>query len=145
MPSIFYKRNRMVDPEMGKMNFFATAAKGVEQLVADELQRLGISPLAIESGGVRFAGDFSTCLRANLWLRTASRILVPLAVFPCSSTQELYDGVRTINWNSWITPEMTMAVDCSLRESAMTHSGFVALKTKDAVVDEIRDRCGRRP
>lgn len=127
------------------MEFFATAGKGVEELLADELRGLGIAVTAVESGGVRFEGGIDACWRANLWLRTANRVLVPLAVFPCTNPQELYDGVRAITWTRHITPEMTLAVDCSLRESALTHSGFVALKTKDAIVDEIRDRCGRRP
>ena len=52
----------------------------------------------MESGGVRFTGDIAACYRANLWLRTASRVLMPLAVFPCDTPQELYDGVRTIPW-----------------------------------------------
>ena len=127
------------------MEFFATCGKGIEELLADELRELGIAVAAVENGGVRFAGGMSDCWRTNLWLRTANRVLQPLAVFPCSTPQELYDGVRTISWSGYLTPAMTLAVDCSLRDSAMTHSGFVALKTKDAVVDDIRDRCGSRP
>lgn len=127
------------------MEFFATAAKGVEEVLADELRSLGIAVVAVESGGVRFAGEIAACWRANLWLRTANRVLMPLAAFPCATPKELYDGVRAIPWSRHLTPAMTMAVDCSLRESAITHSGFVALKTKDAIVDEIRDRCGSRP
>jgi len=127
------------------MEFFATAGKGVEGVVADELRRLGIMGVTVEKGGVRFKGEMPDCWRANLWLRAANRVLLPLAVFPCATPQELYDGVRTIPWMHHLTPEMTLAVDCSLRDSDITHSGFVALKTKDAIVDELRDRCGRRP
>jgi putative N6-adenine-specific DNA methylase len=127
------------------MEFFATTGKGIEDVLAEELRELGIAVSAVESGGVRFTGDLASGWRANLWLRTANRVLMPLAVFPCESPQELYDGVRTIPWSHYLTPEMTLAVDCSLRESAITHSGFVALKTKDAIVDEIRDRFGSRP
>ena len=125
--------------------FFATAAKGVEDVLAEELRTLGIAELSVESGGVRFGGDLAACYRANLRLRTASRILMTLAEFPCTAPRELYDGVRSIRWNDYLTPDMTLAVDCNLRDSDLTHSGFVALKTKDAIVDEIRDRCGRRP
>ncbi len=127
------------------MDFFVTTAKGVEELVAAELTALGIVVAAVETGGVRITGDMDVCYRANFWLRTASRVLMPLAGFPCDSPRHLYDGVRTISWNDILTPEMTLAVDCNLRDSAMTHSGFVALKTKDAIVDTIRDRHGRRP
>ncbi|ABQ28138.1 THUMP domain-containing class I SAM-dependent RNA methyltransferase [Geotalea uraniireducens] len=128
-----------------KLFFFATTAKGVEDVLAEELRALGIEELSVESGGVRFNGDLATCYRTNLRLRTASRILMTLAEFPCDTPQSLYDGVRAIHWNDFLTPDMTLAVDCNLRDSAMTHSGFVALKTKDAIVDEIRDRCGSRP
>jgi putative N6-adenine-specific DNA methylase len=128
-----------------EMEFYATTAKGVEEVLAGELASLGIGGAVIERGGVRFSGTMESCFRANLWLRTASRIMLPLAEFPCDSPGALYDGVRSISWNDLLTPEMTLAADCSLRDSAMTHSGFVALKTKDAIVDSIRDRCGRRP
>jgi putative N6-adenine-specific DNA methylase len=127
------------------MEFFATTGKGVEEVLAGELLRLGFAEAAAEKGGVRFTGEMADCWRANLWLRTANRVLVPLASFTCATPQELYDGVRTVPWARYLTPEMTLAVDCSLRDSTLTHSGFVALKTKDAIVDEVRDRCGRRP
>ena len=63
------------------MEFFATTGKGIEDLLADELRALGLEVVAVEGGGVRFAGDISDCWRANLWLRTANRVLMPLAVF----------------------------------------------------------------
>jgi putative N6-adenine-specific DNA methylase len=127
------------------MEFFATTAKGVEELLAGEVAALGIDGATVKRGGVRFSGTMDACYRANLWLRTASRVLLYLAEFPCDTPQSLYDGVRSIPWTDFLTPEMTLAVDCNLRDSAMTHSGFVALKTKDAIVDTIRDRFGSRP
>jgi len=127
------------------MKFFVTSAKGLEELVAAELTALGITDSRTERGGVSFNGSFEQGCRACLWLRTASRVLLVLAEFPVSTPQELYDGVRSIEWHRYLTPDMTMAVDSVLRDSVMTHSGFVALKAKDAIVDSIRDRCGRRP
>jgi len=127
------------------MVFFATTAKGIEEVLAAELTTLGIAVSAVGTGGVRFAGGMDACYRANLWLRTANRVLMPLAEFSCDTPQTLYDGVRSVFWHDFLTPEMTLAVDCNLRDSAMTHSGFVALKTKDAIVDAIRDRFGSRP
>jgi 23S rRNA (guanine2445-N2)-methyltransferase len=127
------------------MKFFVTSAKGLEELVAAELTALGITDSRTERGGVSFTGSFEEGCRACLWLRTASRVLLVLAEFPAATPLELYDGVRSIEWHRYLTPEMTMAVDSVLRDSAMTHSGFVALKSKDAIVDSVRDRCGRRP
>lgn len=126
-------------------NFFVTCARGVEELVAAELAALGIVTAKIERGGVAFSGSLLDGGKACLWLRTASRVLQLLAEFPVTTPQELYDGVRSIDWPRYLRPEMTMAVDAVLRDSAMTHSGFLALKTKDAVVDALRDRFGRRP
>lgn len=128
-----------------KMKFFITSAKGLEELVAAEISALGISGTKIERGGVSFTGRIEDGYKACLWLRTASRVLLTLGEFPCASPQELYDGVRLIDWPGYLTPDMTMAVDSVLRDSAMTHSGFIALKTKDAIVDSIRDKFGRRP
>ena len=130
---------------MSQQQFFATTAKGVEEVLAAELVRLGVPDVAPEGGGVRFAGGMEAAYRANLWLRTASRVLMPLAEFACETPEELYLGARSIPWNDYLTPSMTLAVDCNLRDSALTHSGFVALKTKDAIVDELRDHCGSRP
>ena len=130
---------------MAAQHYFATTGKGLEEVLAGELNALGVADVRVERGGVRFSGGLAACYRANLWLRTANRVLMPLAEFPCVTPQELYDGMRGIDWGGLLTPDMTMAVDCNLRDSDLTHSGFVALKAKDAVVDQLRDRTGRRP
>ena len=127
------------------LNCFAAVPRGAEEVSAAELAALGISCAIPGKGGVAFVTDRSGLYRANLWLRTASRVLVQLAVFPCVTPGDLYAGVYAITWLELITPAMTLAVDCSLRDSALTHSGFVALKTKDAIVDRIREACGQRP
>ncbi|HXE94771.1 MAG TPA: THUMP domain-containing protein [Dongiaceae bacterium] len=127
------------------LNCFAAVPRGAEELAAAELAVLGIGDAKPGKGGVAFCTDRAGLYRANLWLRTASRVLVQVSMFPCTSPADLYAGVHAVAWQELITPDMTLAVDCSLRDSALTHSGFVALKTKDAVVDRIREACGRRP
>ena len=127
------------------LNCFAAVPRGAEEVASLELEALGISGARAGKGGVAFITDREGLYRANLWLRTASRVLVQMAVFPCANPAELYAGVHAIAWQELITPSMTLAVDCSLRDSALTHSGFVALKTKDAIVDRIREACGSRP
>ncbi len=124
---------------------FAAVPRGAEEIAALELEAIGISGAKPGKGGVAFVTNRAGLYNANLWLRTASRVLVQLSVFPCKGPDELYAGVFAIAWQELITPTMTLAVDCSLRDSALTHSGFVALKTKDAVVDRIREACGSRP
>lgn len=125
--------------------FFATTAKGLEEVLADELKALGMGGITMQTGGVGFEGGMADCYRANLWLRTANRVLMVLGHFPCDSPESLYDGVRAIAWNELLNPDMTLAVDSNVRDSALTHSGFVALKAKDAIVDTLRDYFGRRP
>jgi putative N6-adenine-specific DNA methylase len=124
---------------------FATTGRGMEDILAAEMERVGLKGVRAERGGVRFSGGMEACLRANLHLRTATRVLVPLATFSCASPEELYEGVKAIPWWDYLTPDMTLAVDCSLRDSSITHSRYAALKAKDAVVDLLRERGGRRP
>ena len=149
MSDIIIRRRASASPAPADLSqtydFFATTGKGIEDVLADELRALGVEGVSSETGGARFRGTLADCYRANLWLRTANRVLLFLAEFPCNTPEELYDGVRTIRWNDFLNPDMTLAVDCTVRDSAITHSGFAALKTKDAVVDVIREQHGRRP
>lgn len=127
------------------MEFFATTAKGVESILAAELYRLGVSEVIKETGGVRFSGDLKTCYLANLWLRTANRVLITIQAFQCSSEDELYEGISAIDWAQYLHPKMTLAVDANVRDSKITHSKYAALKTKDAIVDQMRAKYGSRP
>ena len=130
---------------MPKFDFFATTARGLEEVLSKELIALGMEQVHLSKGGVYFKGDMAQGYKACLWLRTANRILRPLSKFPCPNEQTLYERVRSLRWETMLTPAMTLAVDANLRDSAMTHSRFAALKTKDAIVDRIRDHFGQRP
>ena len=127
------------------LQLFATVPLGAEELTAAELTRLGADTIAPVRGGVAFSGDRRLLYRSLLQLRTASRVLLQLGQFPCGSPQDLYDGMRTLPWGELLTPDMTLAVDCTLRDSAITHSHFAALKAKDAIVDLLREKTGSRP
>ncbi len=130
---------------MSGIAYFATTAKGLEEVLADELTALGVQDVTPSPGGVAFTGRLRDGYRACLWLRTANRVLHPVGTFPCASEEALYAGVHAITWEDYLTPQMTLAVDANLRDSAITHSRFAALKTKDAIVDRLRQRFGRRP
>jgi putative N6-adenine-specific DNA methylase len=125
--------------------YFATCARGLEPVLADELRGLGARSIEPGRGGVQFAGDRALLYRANLWLRTAIRVLWPILDVPVASPEELYDAVRTVDWSRYLTPEQTLAVDCNVRDSRITHSKYAALKTKDAICDQFVERAGRRP
>jgi putative N6-adenine-specific DNA methylase len=127
------------------VKLFATCARGIEPVLADELRSLGAADIAPGRGGVSFTGDRATLYSANLWLRTAIRVLVPLLETHVESPDELYQAVRNIDWSQHLTPEHTMAVDCNVRDSKITHSKYAALRVKDAICDQFVQRCGRRP
>jgi putative N6-adenine-specific DNA methylase len=125
--------------------YFATCARGLEPLLARELAELGASAVEPGRGGVRFRGDRAILYRANLWLRTAVRVLQPVMEQEVRSPDELYEAVRAIDWTAHLTLDHTLAVDCNVRDSAITHSQYAARRVKDAICDQFRDRTGRRP
>src|SRR5881394_3336214 len=96
--------------------YFATCARGLEPLLARELTDLGANGVEPGRGGVAFRGDAALLYRANLWLRTAVRILRPVLDADVRSPDELYDAVRTVHWPDYLTVDHTLAVDCNVRD-----------------------------
>ncbi|MBN2428739.1 MAG: bifunctional 23S rRNA (guanine(2069)-N(7))-methyltransferase RlmK/23S rRNA (guanine(2445)-N(2))-methyltransferase RlmL [Deltaproteobacteria bacterium] len=125
--------------------FFATAALGLEPLLEAEVKTLGAEKVRAQKGGVFFSATLETAYRACLWSRLASRVLLPLCTFPAGNPEELYAGIREIDWNDHLEKDGTLAVDCNISRSRIKHSHFAALKAKDAVVDQFRDNFGMRP
>jgi len=128
-----------------RLPLVATASRGTEPLLAEELSELGAKKVRQERGAVRFAANWSEALRILLWSRIAMRLLYPLASAKVHGAQGLYDAARSIAWEEHLSPESTFAVEATLRDSEHAHSGFVALKVKDAIADRMRDRLGSRP
>ncbi|PJK10859.1 bifunctional 23S rRNA (guanine(2069)-N(7))-methyltransferase RlmK/23S rRNA (guanine(2445)-N(2))-methyltransferase RlmL [Lysobacteraceae bacterium NML120232] len=125
--------------------FFASCSKGLEYLLADELQALGCVRATATVAGVNAEGDKADALRAVLWSRFASRILWPLADFSCQSEAELYAHARNIDWQAHLDADMTLAVDAHVSGEGLTHARFAAQRLKDAVVDSLRETTGKRP
>ena len=130
---------------MTALDFFATAPKGLETLLADELRAMGVAEVRETHGGAAFAGPLAAGYRVCLWSRLASRVLLPLATFPAPDPEALYAGAREIPWEEHLAVTGTLAVDAVVASSAINHSMYAALKVKDAVVDRFRDRTGERP
>jgi putative N6-adenine-specific DNA methylase len=125
---------------------FATTSKGLEDVLAGELKALGATKVKPDRGGVYFEGTRRTLYAANLWLRTALRVLEPIAHFGCNDPDHLYKGVRAVDWGKYLTPDHTLAVSAIVRETTgLRNSHVTALKVKDAVCDRLRDDTGRRP
>ncbi len=125
---------------------FATTPKAMETILTDELHALGIKNIKATLAGVAFQGDLETAYRACLWSRTANRILLVLSSFEVKSQEDLYNGVQKIDWFDHINPEDSFAVSFSAKNSeAINNTHFGALKVKDAIVDQMRDKFKTRP
>jgi putative N6-adenine-specific DNA methylase len=134
----------MRPPESG-LRFFATCARGTEGALRKELAALRLHAIRGGHGGVSFEGDLGAGMKACLHSRVAMRVLLELATFPAGDEEALYAGARAVDWTEWLTVKTTLAVDSTIRDSAITHSGFASLKVKDAIVDALRERLGARP
>ena len=124
---------------------FATTPKQLESLLAEELRGLGAEEVSETPAGVRFQGDLPTAYRICLFSRLANRVLLVVAGFPVSTTDDLYDNVKSIDWSSHMDTDSTFAVDLTKKRSEIGHTKFAALRVKDAVVDQFRERFGTRP
>ncbi|HEX8820431.1 MAG TPA: THUMP domain-containing protein [Archangium sp.] len=128
-----------------RLALFATTARGTEDLLAEELKELGARRIRQDRGGVRFMASLDEALMVCLWSRIAMRVLYPLGEFEARGAQGLYDAVATVPWEEHLTPETTFAVEATLKDSEHSHTGFVALKVKDAIVDRMREKLKARP
>ena len=127
------------------MQFFATAAKGTEPALRDELRELRFRGVRADRGGVHFEGDPSEGYRACLWSRIAVRVLEPRATFEAAGERAFYDGVRGLDLSDAIDAKRTLVVSAACRSSRLTHTQYLSQLTKDAIVDRIRDATGARP
>jgi 23S rRNA (guanine2445-N2)-methyltransferase / 23S rRNA (guanine2069-N7)-methyltransferase len=127
------------------MIFFATCPQGVADLLAAELKEFGATRAREMKSGVEFEGELEVAYRACLWSRTANRILMPIATVEASTANDLYAGVKAIDWTQHIESIGTFAVDFVGASTGITHTQFGALKTKDAIVDQFRDIYDERP
>jgi putative N6-adenine-specific DNA methylase len=125
-------------------NYFATVARGLEPIAAQELERLGAIDVRPEFTGVHFAGDRALLYRVNLWARTIFRVLVPIKEFYCSSPEMLYKEVQKISWDQYLQFHNTLAVDCTGSNQKLNHTHFTALQVKNAIVDQQRSQSGKR-
>jgi 23S rRNA (guanine2445-N2)-methyltransferase / 23S rRNA (guanine2069-N7)-methyltransferase len=125
--------------------YFVTTAKGMEELLADELGRLGAQDIQATRAGVKFSGDLESAYRACLWSRIANRVLMPLKTFDAPNPEKLYGGIRSINWSTIMPADCRLAVDFASARSQITHTHFGALKTKDAICDQFKSTQGTRP
>jgi 23S rRNA (guanine2445-N2)-methyltransferase / 23S rRNA (guanine2069-N7)-methyltransferase len=123
--------------------YFATAPHGAEDLLVEELRVLGIEAKA-RSGGAGFTGELAAGLQAALWLRTASKLLLELGELAAGDGDALYASARALDWTAHLERGATFAVQAS-GTGTIDNSHFAALRVKDAIVDQLRERWGERP
>lgn len=125
--------------------FVATTLFGLEQVLADELVHLGATNIQQLNRAVRFKGDKALMYRTNLGLRTALKVLKPIHRFKAKTEDQLYDQIREIDWSAFLDVDETVAIDSVVNSERFTHSQYISLKVKDAIVDQFRDAIGARP
>ena len=130
------------------LQFLALTSRGLFDVLESELQSLGFSTRKTLEG-IYFQSDWEGCYRANLWLRSATRILYPISQFKARDTEQLYQGIQKINFTDWIGPQQTFKINSEIAKTEndplFKDARFVNLKIKDAIVDQFRDKYGTRP
>ena len=129
-------------------NNFKMVAKtlfGFEELLAKELRNLGAQEVKIGVRNVSFVGDKGFMYKANLALRTAIKILKPIKTFRVANEQDLYNNIYKMPWEDYMSENGSLAINATVHSNKFTHSQYIALKTKDAIVDKFRDTKGTRP
>lgn len=128
-----------------RLPIFATATRGTEPFLAQELEALGCKRIRQDRGGVRCMAALDEILRVCLHSRIAMRVLYPLGEFQAVGAEGLYEAALQVPWEDWLTTRMTFSVEATLKDSEHTHTGFVAQKIKDGLVDRLREKLGARP
>lgn len=125
--------------------YFATCPRGLENLLADELRGVGAEDLEVLAGGVRFAGDWSVCYRANLESRVATRILWHVVKGPYAKEEDIYRlAVRQL-WPNHFAVTRTIKVSATAIKCPLKSLDFVTLRVKDAICDRFREDLDERP
>jgi putative N6-adenine-specific DNA methylase len=133
--------------EITKDNFelVAKTFKGLENVLVTELTNLGAIDVKVLNRAVSFRGDKAFMYKANLCLRTALKILKPIHSFKTRNEIDLYKGIAQIDWNEYLNVDDTLSINTMVSSPFFNNSQFVALKAKDAIVDQFRNKFGKRP
>tara|TARA_B100000809_G_C15129982_1_gene527972 strand:+ start:2204 stop:3382 length:1179 start_codon:yes stop_codon:yes gene_type:complete len=128
-----------------KMRIIAKTSYGLEEVLVEELRQLGVTEVELATRAVMFEGTKETLYKANLWLRSANRLIVPIKTFKIKSADDLYDKVKEIAWEDIFTIDQTFAIDSTVFSEIFNHTKFAAFKTKDAIADRFREKFDKRP
>lgn len=121
-------------------SYFATTARGLEEITAQELIKLGAKNVEPEFTGVSFEGDRALLYKVNLWGRTIFRVLQPIHNIKSSNPEQLYRNVRSIDWSEYLQPNQTIAVRCTGKNPQLNNSHITAIQIKNAIVDQQQEK-----
>ena len=130
---------------MQEFKMIAKTFKGLEEVLAGELVELGANNVQLERRAVSFSGDKRLLYTANLFLRTASRVLVPILTFKAKDADEVYENVKQLDWAKYMTLQTGFQIDATVYSETFRHSRYVTYRVKDAIVDWWNEREGKRP
>lgn len=145
MPAIPEVNSTTVPIQDTRETFFVTCAPGIEPYLHAEMIELKLGRIERQVGGVQFEGSLRDAWRANLWLRTAVRVLMRVARFQAADDAALYAGAQAVDWRRFLAPNGRLLVSAHSKESALAHTLFVEQRVKDAIVDQFRALGGERP
>ena len=128
-----------------EITILAKTLYGLENVLVEELQKIGAKNIQVLNRAVQFTGDKILLYKANLHLRTAIKILVPLKSFTTKDQYSLYNHIKEINWADYLDNHSTFVIRSVVHSNYFKHSLFVSQKAKDAIVDQLRDENGNRP
>ena len=125
--------------------WIATAPVGAASVLAEELVQFGATDIRERSHDVKFQGTLEVGYRACLWSRTATRVLLSVGSIDASTSKNVYDSVKRMDWRAHVAPGATLACDCSGGNESIRHTIYGSQLLKDAVCDSLRDATGERP
>jgi putative N6-adenine-specific DNA methylase len=145
MTQIDVNHNHEKEIENFDFEMKATTFHGLEDVLTNELMKLGAREIVPFKRGVSFVGDKGFMYKANLCLRTALKVLVPIYSFTATDEHVLYAKLKEFEWEDHISPNDTIAINSTVNSEIFDHSLYVSQKSKDAICDRFVDREGVRP
>ena len=135
----------LFDNFMGEFELIAKTFQGLEEVLAKELVALGANNVQLGRRMVSFTGDKELMYKANFHLRTAIRILKPIMHFKAADADEVYNVIKSMEWERYLDSKSTFSVDSVVYSDVFRHSKFVAYRVKDAIADYFNEKYGERP
>ena len=122
-----------------------SCAKQLSRWTEAEVREMGYTPVEVTENTVVVRGAMRDVMRLNLWLRTAHRVLVPLLRTTCRNIRDLYEAVRSVDWENHLEPDGYFSVSSIVHNLTVRDTRIPSLYTKDAIADRMREKCQRRP